>query len=225
MSEAPKIPKTPAEKLTAKRLIVVLWDANLETVKSGADYQLLNCDDHAGVLKKRKRDPADARPDITHQMLLTLMDSPLNKAGLLQVYVKTANDVLIEINPQTRIPRTFKRFSGLMVQLLHKFSIRASNSSEKLLKVIKNPVTDYLPPNSKKIKTSSQAKKVVEINDYVAANFKDDPVVFVLGAFAHGKIEKADFVDEEISYSNYPLSGSVAAGKLCCAFEKLWGIL
>lgn len=48
------------------------------------------------------------------QCLLTLLDSPLNKAGLLQVYVQTAKGVLIEINPSVRIPRTFKRFSGLM---------------------------------------------------------------------------------------------------------------
>ena len=33
---------------------------------------------------------------------------------ILQVYVQTTLNVLIEINPQIRIPRTFKRFSGLM---------------------------------------------------------------------------------------------------------------
>jgi len=33
---------------------------------------------------------------------------------LLQVYVHTAKNVLIEVNPHTRIPRTFKRFAGLM---------------------------------------------------------------------------------------------------------------
>jgi hypothetical protein len=104
---------------------------------------LLNCDDHQGFLAKEGRDIADARPDITHQVsrrraktpdlnvdtescakrwtrsqcLLTLLDSPLNKAGLLQVYVQTAKGVLIEINPSVRIPRTFKRFSGLMGEL------------------------------------------------------------------------------------------------------------
>lgn len=46
-----------------------------------------------------------------------LFDSPLNRAGLLQVYVHTEKNALIEINPQTRIPRTFKRFSGLMGML------------------------------------------------------------------------------------------------------------
>ena len=35
---------------------------------------------------------------------------------------------------------------GLMVQLLHKYSITAAESSVKLLKVIKNPITDHLPP-------------------------------------------------------------------------------
>jgi hypothetical protein len=79
-----------------------------------AKYALLNCDDHQGILARNGRDIADARPDITHQCLLTLLDSPLNKAGLLQVYIHTAKGVLIEVNPSVRIPRTFKRFSGLM---------------------------------------------------------------------------------------------------------------
>jgi rRNA pseudouridine-1189 N-methylase Emg1 (Nep1/Mra1 family) len=74
--------------------------------------------------------------------LLTLLDSPLNKAGVLQVYIHTKKNVLIDVNPKTRIPRTFKRFSGLMVQLLHKMKIRATGSSEKLLSLIQNPVTD-----------------------------------------------------------------------------------
>ena len=42
------------------------------------------------------------------------MDSPLNKAGRLQVYIHTNKNVLIEVNPRTRIPRTFARFSPLM---------------------------------------------------------------------------------------------------------------
>lgn len=97
-----------------KRLIVILDGAQLETVKVGKDFELLNCDDHTNILRKYNRDPGSCRPDITHQSLLMLMDSPLNRAGLLQVYIRTEKNVLIEINPQTRIPRTFKRFAGLM---------------------------------------------------------------------------------------------------------------
>ena len=41
----------------------------------------------------------------------------------------------VQINPQVRLPRTFKRFCGLLVQLLQKLSIRATNGPDKLLKV------------------------------------------------------------------------------------------
>ncbi len=92
-------------KKQEKRLIVVLECANLETVKAGKGYGLLNVDEHSGILRKMNRDFSTARPDITHQSLLMLLDSPLNRAGLLQVYLHTANNVLIEINPQIRIPR------------------------------------------------------------------------------------------------------------------------
>ena len=51
------------------------------------------------------------------------------------MYVHTTKNVLIEVNPQVRLPRTFRRFCGLMVQLLQKLSIRASNGPDKLLKV------------------------------------------------------------------------------------------
>lgn len=51
---------------------------------------------------------------MARQALLSLLDSPLNKAGLLQVYIESRKKVLIEVNPHIRIPRTYKRFAGLM---------------------------------------------------------------------------------------------------------------
>ena len=48
-------------------------------------YQLLNCDDHAHFLRKHNKDPAQHRPDICHQALLAILDSPLNKSGHLKV--------------------------------------------------------------------------------------------------------------------------------------------
>jgi rRNA small subunit pseudouridine methyltransferase Nep1 len=69
------------------------------------------------------------------------MDSPLNKAGYLKVFIKTENGVLIDISPNTKIPRTYKRFAALFAQLLSKLKIRAAQSSETLLKIIKNPIT------------------------------------------------------------------------------------
>ncbi|CAG9835569.1 unnamed protein product [Diabrotica balteata] len=204
-----------------KRLIIILEGAQLETVKVRDKFELLNCDDHLHILKSNNRDIGSCRPDITHQCLLMLFDSPLNRAGLLQVYVHTANNILIEINPQTRIPRTFKRFSGLMVQLLHKFSVRAEDGP-KLLKVIKNPVTDHLPVGVKKICTSFSAKKIHNCKELVPKN--EEPIVFVVGALARGNVD-VDYTEDTVSISNYPLSAALTCTKLCSAFEEVWNVI
>ncbi|KAJ1952088.1 18S rRNA pseudouridine methyltransferase [Dipsacomyces acuminosporus] len=227
---APKVPRSAEEKNQTSRLIVVLEAASLETYKVGksadAKYQLLNCDDHQGILARMGRDIAESRPDITHQCLLTLLDSPLNKTGRLQVYIRTTNNVLIEINPMVRIPRTFKRFSGLMVQLLHKMSIRSVNGHDRLLKVIKNPVSQYFPPDALKL-TFSYDAPTVHLQTWLRRKVSPNQnIVVAIGALAHGKDDFADeYVDEKIGISEYPLSASVACGKLTCAMEDIWGIL
>ena len=111
--------------------IFVLEKATLETAKIGKGYQILNCDDHANFLRRHGKEPADFRPDIVHQELLAILDSPLNKAGRVNaVYVHTQKNVLIKVSPQTRIPRTFKRFCGLMVQLLQKLQPRHEKAGQ-----------------------------------------------------------------------------------------------
>lgn len=167
----------------------------------------------------------DAPPLALQQCLLTLLDSPVNKAGKLQVYIQSTKGVLIEVNPTVRIPRTFKRFAGLMVQLLHKLSIRSTTSSEKLLRVIKNPVTDYLPPKCRKVTLSWEAP-VLNCRRYISDLADDESICVVVGAMAKGKDDFADaWVDEKIGVSNYSLSASVACSKFCHAAEDVWEIL
>ncbi|GMM51233.1 18S rRNA pseudouridine methyltransferase [Starmerella bacillaris] len=234
MQDIPAPPKAP-KILTSKdkdtqRLIVVLSQACLEVHKvragTGERYALLNCDDHQGLIKHMKREISDVRPDITHQCLLTLLDSPINKAGKLQVYIHTARGVLIEVSPAVRIPRTFKRFSGLIVQLLDKLSIHSVNSEDKLLRVIKNPITDHLPHNCLKITLSSDAE-VVRVQDFVETKLGPDQSLCVfVGAIARGKDDFADeFVDEKVSVSQFPLSASVACSKFCHGCEDAWNIV
>lgn len=83
----PELPKLVAEQHVpiavndkdTQRLIVILCNATLETYKAshgngrnpGAredKYNLLNSDDHIGVMRKMGRDISEARPDITHQV-------------------------------------------------------------------------------------------------------------------------------------------------------------
>jgi len=219
------IPIQPFDQKTQTGAIFILEKASLEVAKVGKTYQLLNSDDHANFLRRNNKNPADYRPDIAHQAILAILDSPLNKAGRMRaLYVKTEKGVLFEVKPHVRIPRTYKRFAGIMLQLLQKLNITAVGKREKLLRVIKNPVTQYLPLNSRKIGFSFSSQKLVDITDYVASVSDDVNFVFVVGAMAHGKINQ-DYVEDFISISGYPLSAAGCIGRICGGLEHKWNIL
>ena len=222
-----------------KRQIIVLLDqAKLETVKTRrGNFELLNCDDHRDLCKKWSKNPSDYRPDICHQELLALIDSPLNKAGYLQVYIKTTKNVLIEIHPSIRIPRTYKRFAGLIVQLLHKMKIKAGNNgSTTLMKVIKNPFSQYLPPGTRVFGMTCEGTLyspqalatalVPEDPDRILTG-KDSPVCFIVGAMATGHVTVDDhpYIEKMISVSGYPLSGAAALARILMGIEQHWGIV
>ncbi|PON84927.1 Ribosomal biogenesis, methyltransferase, EMG1/NEP [Trema orientale] len=167
-------------------VIFILERASLEVAKVGKTYQLLNTDDHTNFLEKNKKKPGDYRPDIVHQALLAILDSPLNKAGRLRaLYVRTEKGVLIEVKPFTALPRTLKRFYGLMSELLQKLSIKDRASRRKLLRVSRTLF-------------SYSSEKMVKMQDYAAHLGDDTDIVFVVGAMAHGKIEP-DYTDDFIS--------------------------
>lgn len=80
---------------------------------------------------------------------------------------------------------TFLFYFYVLVQLLHKFSVRAAETSAKLMKVIKNPITDHLPAGCRKMATSYSAGKPIKPSELVT---EDCPITFVVGAMAHGQV-------------------------------------
>lgn len=55
----------------------------------------------------------------------------------------------------------------------------------KLLKVIKNPITDHLPVGCRKIAMSFNANKIQNPRELVPP---DEPIAIVVGAMAHGQV-------------------------------------
>lgn len=95
-----------------------------------------------------------------------------------------------------------------------------------LLKVIRNPVTDHLPIGALKIGTSTMGD-LVDIRE-LAANViganPTAPVVFCVGSHASGPAD-VNWTDKSIAISKFPLSASVALGRIMNAFEGIWGVL
>lgn len=78
---------------------------------------LLDATYHHSAMKALPEGERRGRPDIVHFFLLLALDSIANQEGTLRVAVHTRNDEIIEINPETRLPKHYDRFVGLMEAL------------------------------------------------------------------------------------------------------------
>ncbi|XP_073304375.1 uncharacterized protein [Primulina huaijiensis] len=187
-------------------VIFVFEKASLVLAKLKNSYQIINPDEHVTFMKKHNLNRSDYRPDIIHEVLVRLLDSRLNLCGGIQaVYVKTIQGHLIKIEPNLCVPRTLKGFCAMMSQLFQNLSIKGSGRSKcrKLLQMVKNPVTMHLPVGSQKIGLSSTSSKAVNLLKYFDSICNDHPLVFVIGAMAHGKIDN-EYTDDFIAGSFLP---------------------
>jgi rRNA small subunit pseudouridine methyltransferase Nep1 len=81
---------------------------------------LLDSNYHHAAMTNLPEGRRRGRPDIAHLFLLTALESIVNKQGQLKVLVHTRNDMVITVDPKTRIMRNYERFLGLMEQLFEK---------------------------------------------------------------------------------------------------------
>ncbi len=70
------------------------------------------------VIKRLPDGERRGRPDIVHYFLLSVLETPAGKEGLVDVYVHTYGGNLFYVEPETRIPRSYARFMGIMAQVL-----------------------------------------------------------------------------------------------------------
>ncbi|KAL8438024.1 hypothetical protein Efla_003564 [Eimeria flavescens] len=224
--EAPRAPVKRADRLQGKKVVVLLDDAVLELAKGrGGSLQLLEGLQHRHLLEREDRDTADVRPDIVHQCLMALQESPLNKAGRLCVFIRTRDKQLIEVHQQLKVPPTYEEFRKLMINLLHTRRIRAVEKKVTLLQIIKNNPELFLPVSCRKIALSAKGR-LVDFEGFVSQFAATEiPVFFIVGAVAHSNpTANSDMAEECISISPYGLSAAVCCSSICSEFEFLWDV-
>ena len=91
--------------------------------------------------------------------------------------LRTQLGVTIEVHPDIRIPRTFKRFSGLIASLLTQGKIQASGGGATLLKASKLPVSSFLPESRtySLIRVSKKGNLVPNLTEFVKAHLQEEP--------------------------------------------------
>ena len=144
---------------------------------------------HHSALKKLEDGERRGRPDIVHICLLNALESIANREGELRVYVHTRNDEVIYVNPETRLPRNYNRFLGLMESL---FKNRVVPKDLALLRLEEKTLGELVEEiNPDGVFVMHEEGKLVKPRAFgeVLAGL-ENPVVIV-GGFPHG-----DFLSE-----------------------------
>lgn len=124
------------------------------------------------------------RPDITHQFLLATQYAPLNLDGMLRVFIHTADDALIYVKPETRVPKNYIQFVSLVQRLLR--DGRVPPKGEWLMKVEKTKGLDDALARIGVSKPAILHEHGEPLSCELAKGFTYPPYAFLVGGFPKG---------------------------------------
>ena len=184
---------------------------------------LLDQTHHGQSMTKLPWSERRGRPDITFLSLMSVLETPLCKEGLLSVHLHLQDGQIVEVRPDVRLPRNYDRFVGLMEQLLLKG--RVPPQGDSLLHFSEVSLGDLI---SKLKAGSDNAMTLLAIEsgqqtsvERLRGQLPQDssvPVIVGVGAFPHGNLseEIASLFDEHLE-----LDMEVMMAWHVCA-ELLW---
>lgn len=159
---------------------------------------------------------------MVHFCLLSALDSPISKK--MDIYVYTLENEIIWFNSETRLPRNFNRFKGLMESLLEKQEIRSGEKT--LIKVLNTELGDLL--------SSIQGSKILMREEgkyserYLREKVKEGAnITLCIGGFPHGDYREStlnvlrnhDFI--EVSLGRASFTGNYILNRAICILEGL----
>ena len=184
---------------------------------------------HHSAMKQLSRTSHDilpekmGRPDIIHNTLLQVLETPLNWENYLKVFIHTQEDQLITINPRIRLPKNYTRFVGLIEQLF--IEKRVPLDGEPLLSVERITLERFIERHapSRTIGFSRIGKPELLRNVADTTAKLDNPMIFI-GAFPRGHFtaDTKRLLNETYSIDKHSLDAWVVAGRFVYDFE--WSI-
>jgi rRNA small subunit pseudouridine methyltransferase Nep1 len=171
------------------------------------------------------------RPDIIHVALIAAMSTPLFLKNLVRIYVSTVKDKAIFFGENLRIPKSYFRFEGLMMDLFREKVIRNSQNNATLIQLQDNVTFGYLVKNVikptkliglTKIGIQSTAEKVV--SSHLSKN--SDHCAFVIGGFPRGHFsqEISSLFDYSYSIGKFSLESHVVIARILYECEKTYSL-
>ncbi len=178
---------------------------------------LLDRSFHHSAMERLRESEKRGRPDLVHGALLSITGTPLYLDGMVKVFVHTYADVVLDIEPKTRIPKSYLRFRGLMEKILlgedsGLVKMRRSGIRELVRKTIAPDIVFGLSVQGRRTELEELAGKFISA---------DKPCVLV-GGFPHGHFspDTLSVVDELVRIHAMPLEAHVVTSRLLYEFEK-----
>lgn len=179
---------------------------------------LLDSSLHHPALRKYPEGERRGRPDIAHLFVLLCLDSVLNARRQLTTIVHTRNDDVIRLAPETRIPKNYPRFVGLMEDLFQKgavpegqplITLERGISLEKLLGTCPAPRWAF----------SESGEHLNLWTEF--ANLEGD-LTGVVGGFPHGEFRSpvAKLCDRVVSIHEEPLHAWTVTSEILVAYRQ-----
>ena len=187
--------------------------------KKNSSNTLLDNSWHFGAMKGLDNEIKRGRPDIIHLTLLSLCTTPVFYKNKIKVFVHTVNDEVISINNNTRLPKSYHRFQGLMEKL---FLTKKIESEDEILMEMKNSSLSQLVSKIKPtqiIGLTTQGQKISL--DKLVKQIEENSCI-ILGGFQKGHFsnETEKIIDESFSINDSSLEAHLVASRLAYEYEK-----
>jgi len=176
---------------------------------------------HHAAMKRLDRSWKRGRPDIVHISLLEALGSPLNREGLLRVFVHTFDDHVISVAPETRLPRNYMRFLGLMEQL---FELgRVPPSGKPLLKIERKTLERLLEDiRPSYVLALSRTGRPTTVPEAVLRLTETERPTVMIGGFPAGHFEETtlNLADDIVSIDPETLEAWTVTSRVIYEYER-----
>ena len=174
---------------------------------------------HFGAMKGLKNEIKRGRPDIVHLTLLSICTSPAFYENKIKLFVHTVNNEIISINNNTRLPKSYHRFQGLMEKL---FLTKKIESETEILMEMENSslskLISKIKPDEVIALTTEGQKTTFE---KLIHQTKENSCILI-GGFQKGHFneENQKIIERAFSIHDSSLEAHLVASRLVYEYEK-----
>jgi len=179
---------------------------------------LLDSSLHHPALRKFPDGERRGRPDIAHIVLDVALDSILNLDGGLRVFVHTRNDEVIQFAPETRIPKNYNRFVGLMEDLFEKGEVPEENPLIRMDRGVS--LKDLLARFGGEVWAFMEGGEPADLQREFPRHGED--LVVIVGGFPHGTFRSpvAELATRSLSIHPKPLKAWTMAAEVLVGYRR-----